>query len=119
MDIVWSSSIESSKKSWELAQQGKLPALRPSRGAGLLGCEMNVIIQSPRDQRVLDWLVQQVGLDAISAACSQLAGGRRPYPSNLAKVLGLTPPESLSLASREVAQAHLDAIYKKLGRTRK
>lgn len=80
---------------------------------------MDVIIQSPRDQRVLDWLIQQAGQEAVSAACHQLAGSRRAYPSNVAKILGLTPPESLTIASREVAQAHLDAIYKKMGRIRK
>lgn len=75
---------------------------------------MNLIVESKRDQRVLDWLVSQVGEEAVANACKHLAGARRAYPSNLAKVLGLRPPADLALASREDVQRHLEAIARLL-----
>ena len=74
-----------------------------------------VIIESKRDQRVFDWLVREVGAEAIARACMELAGARRPYPSNVAKVLGLVPPKQLVVASREDAAAHLAEIARLLG----
>lgn len=56
---------------------------------------MKLIVESTRDQRVLDWLVRQVGQEAIANACMQLAGARRAYVSNIAKVLKLCPPPIL------------------------
>lgn len=38
---------------------------------------MNVVLESDRDRRALDWLVSQVGLAAVELACSQLAGERK------------------------------------------
>lgn len=66
-----------------------------------------VLVTSLRDQRVLEWLVSQVGCDAVEAACSLLPGRRRPYVSNLAKALGLTPPSDLALASPDFARQYL------------
>ncbi len=66
-----------------------------------------VLVISERDQRVLDWLVSQVGHDAVEAACSVLPGRRRKYVSNVAKALGLTPPSDLALAPPDVARQHL------------
>ena len=77
---------------------------------------MDLVIESKRDQRVLEWLIAQVGIEAVAEACGRLAGMRRAYPSNVAKVLGLSPPTELALASREDAQRHLDAIARILGR---
>lgn len=59
----------------------------------LLGADMEIIVESERDQRTLDWLVMQVGPARVAAACAALAGGRRTYVSNVAKALGLEPPE--------------------------
>lgn len=56
---------------------------------------MEVIVESERDQRILDWLISQVGAEGVSAACSSLAGGRRTYVSSVAKALGLEPAEGL------------------------
>jgi hypothetical protein len=71
-----------------------------------------VLIQNARDRRVLDWLICQVGIEAVYSACFQLAGNRKAYPSNLAKFLKLKVPEDLSLTSREEARSHLDDIKK-------
>lgn len=79
---------------------------------------MNLIVESRRDKRVLDWLVTQIGAEAVAKACFQLAGQRRAYVSNVAKVLGLTPPAELALASQEDAQRHLERIYQILGVSR-
>lgn len=76
---------------------------------------MNLIIESNRDQRILDWLVAQVGEEAVANACKQLAGARKLYVSNIAKVLCLCPPIELAVASREDAQRHLEVIHKILG----
>lgn len=68
-----------------------------------------VAVETARDRRVLIWLISQVGEGAVAAACHQLAGQRRPYVSNVAKVLGLTPPDDIALtplndAKRRLAQ---------------
>lgn len=76
---------------------------------------MQIVIESDRDRRVLSWLVEQVGEDAVASACLHLAGRRRAFPSNVAKVLGLSPPKALALASPESAAAHMAAIAKLLG----
>lgn len=76
---------------------------------------MQIVIESDRDRRVLRWLIEQAGEEAVASACLQLAGRRRAFPSNVAKLLGLNPPKSLALASRESAAAHMAAIAKLLG----
>lgn len=76
---------------------------------------MNPIVESKRDERVLAWLVSQVGEESIAAACLCLAGTRRAYPSNIAKVLGVVPPKELAKSSTEDAKQHLDAIAAILG----
>lgn len=68
---------------------------------------MEVVIESERDRRTYEWLVAQVGAEAVSRACQSLAGDRKPFVSNVAKTLGLKPPSDLALASRETAQKHL------------
>jgi hypothetical protein len=75
---------------------------------------MNVILDSERDRRTLAWLVEQVGECALEKACTRLAGQRKPYPSNLAKILGLEPPERLTRPSRAQVQANLAAARKLL-----
>lgn len=48
-----------------------------------------------RDERTIAWLIEQVGFDAVQQACEKIAGNRKLYPTNLAKVLGLSIPESV------------------------
>lgn len=76
---------------------------------------MEPIVETKRDQRVLDWMASQVGHQAIADACVKLAGARRAFPSNLAKLLGLSPPKELALASPEDVEAHLRTIRQILG----
>lgn len=75
---------------------------------------MQVIIESERDRRTYDWLLSQVGEFAMQAACLSLAGNRRLYVSNLAKALGIAPPEELTFAPREAALRHLEQMRKLL-----
>lgn len=71
---------------------------------------MQIVIESERDRRVLNRLVEQAWKDAVASACLQLAGRGRAFPGNLAKVLGLTPPKAPALDSPESAAAQLAAI---------
>lgn len=76
---------------------------------------MNLIVESKRDQRVLDWLVSQVDEEAIANVCKHnCPGARKLYVGNIAKVLGLCHPAELAVTTREEAQRHLEAIHKML-----
>jgi hypothetical protein len=79
----------------------------------------DVIVTSSRDQRVLDWLLAMYGADAINGACAHLAGSRKPFPSNIAKILGATVPAELALTPKAEASRRLAGIKDLLrGRTR-
>lgn len=67
------------------------PAGRPSDTQGQQ--PEGVLVLNERDERAIAWLIEQVGFDAVQQACGQIAGNRKLYPTNLAKVLGLTIPE--------------------------
>lgn len=71
---------------------------------------MDVILESDRDRRALNWLIDQVGLSAVEDACSQLAGQRKAYVSNLAKALKLTLPDSIFATPKDEALVHLTAV---------
>lgn len=75
---------------------------------------MEILIESDRDRRTYDWLLAQVGAAALQDACLSLAGNRRLYVSNLAKVLELTPPADLAIAPRESALRHLEKMREML-----
>lgn len=55
------------------------------------------IIENDRDRRAFSWLCEQVGADAIAEAVERLPGNRRPYLTNIARVLGLEPPRLLDV----------------------
>lgn len=76
---------------------------------------MDVIVVSERDRRTLDWLIERVGREAVAQACTRLAGQRKPYLSNVAKALGLKPPASLEVPTREEALARLSDLRRLLG----
>jgi hypothetical protein len=61
-----------------------------------------VVVANERDRRTLAWLIATVGEPAILEACSALAGGRRPYVSNLCKVLQVIPPQDVLREARAV-----------------
>jgi hypothetical protein len=75
---------------------------------------MDVVVESDRDRRTLDWLINEVGVVAVENACCQLAGQRKLYVSNIAKALGLTPPDIVFRPTRDEARARLAAIKKTL-----
>lgn len=82
------------------------PAGQPTHAVGQQ--PEGVLVETARDQRVLDWLLQEAGPEAVADAVHRLAGHRRPYVSNIAKSLGLTPPEDLKLTPSAEAQRHLE-----------
>ncbi len=49
-------------------------------------------LDNERDRRVLSWLRSTVGDDAIRDAIGRLAGRRKPFVSNLCRVLGVEVP---------------------------
>lgn len=49
-------------------------------------------LDNDRDRRTLAWLRSTVGDEAIRDAVSRLPGRRRPFVSNLTKVLGVDVP---------------------------
>ncbi len=63
-----------------------------------------------RDRRTLAWLRSQVSDEVIAGAVEHLAGARRPFVTNVAKVLGLSIPEGMDRSTREEALRHLAAI---------
>ncbi|KIF83941.1 hypothetical protein [Noviherbaspirillum autotrophicum] len=75
---------------------------------------MDVIVKSDRDQRTLDWLVAQVGESVVEGACTKLAGARKPYVSNIAKILGLTPPDEMMQTPRDTAKQRIAVIKQML-----
>jgi len=73
-----------------------------------------ILLLNDRDRRTLAWLRSQVSDEAIAAAVERLVGARRPFVSNVAKVLGLIVPEGMDRSTREEALRHLAAIRAKL-----
>jgi len=71
---------------------------------------LGVIVDNAQDARTLAWLRVSVGDDAIRGAVSALAGSRKPYLSNLAKLLGVDLPSELEVADRDTARAHIQHI---------
>lgn len=69
------------------------PAGRPSDTRGQQ--PEGVLVLNARDERAISWLIDQAGLDAVQQACGRIAGNRKLYPSNLAKILGLSIPQSV------------------------
>lgn len=69
------------------------PAGRPSDTRGLQ--PEGVLVLNARDERAISWLIEQVGFESVQQACRKLAGSRKPYPTNLARVLGLSIPQSV------------------------
>ena len=72
----------------------------------------DVIVESDRDRRVYDYLVQTCGITRVVNARNQLPGRTRPYVSNLAKMLGVTIPDAVIITPREEARRHLAEIKK-------
>lgn len=69
------------------------PAGRPSDARGQQ--PEGVIVLNSRDERAIAWLIEQAGVEAVQHACERIAGHRKLYPTNLAKILGLVIPQSV------------------------
>lgn len=80
-------------------------AVAPVAGSSPQLAALPVLIESRRDERVLQWLIAQAGPDDVATAVSQLAGARRPYLSNVCKLLGLVPPAELAKEPADPAVA--------------
>lgn len=80
---------------------GGSPAGRPTDAVGQQ--PEGVLALNARDERAIAWMIEQVGFEAVQEACGRLAGQRRRYPTNLAKVLGLTIPNSVVSTPASVA----------------
>ncbi len=76
--------------------------------------DLGVVVANDQDRRTLAWLRQQVGDEAITDAVSRLAGGRRPYLSNVAKLLGLALPSRLEATDPTTARRNLAAIRQQI-----
>ncbi len=77
-----------------------------------------MITDNERDERTAAWLIEQYGAEAVAQAESQLTGARKPYPSNIAKILGAELPESLKYASKETARAHIAKMKETLAKSK-
>lgn len=84
-----------------------------------MATQMEPLITNERAKREWDYIVTKVGEERARAAIAQIPGNRRPYPLNIARVLGIRFPESVTNppASREVALKHLEEIRKKFFRS--
>lgn len=79
---------------------------------------MEPLITNPRAAREWAWIVQQVGEQAALEALGKLPGNRRPYPLNVARVLGLRLPPDLAQEplDREKARQRIAALRRALAR---
>lgn len=73
-----------------------------------------MIIQNERDERAAAWLLEKFGAEALAEAEARLKGSRRPYPSNLAKVLGVALPETLKRTENAAAREKLAELRRML-----
>ena len=89
----------------------------PAGGAVDVGGQQpaGILKLNDRDERALAWLIEQAGVDAVESACSRLAGHRRPYVSNLARVLGLRIPEDVVATPRATALERIHDLRQRFG----
>ena len=67
-----------------------------------------MITENERDRRTAAWLIETCGAEAVAEAETRIAGARKPYPSNIAKVLGvITLPEALKRTENASARQKL------------
>ena len=92
-------------------------AATPAGGATDTGGQQpaGVLQLNDRDERALAWLIEQVGVDAVVSACERLAGHRKRYVSNVAKVLGLRIPEDIGVTPRATALERIHDLRRRFG----
>lgn len=69
-----------------------------------------VLVETLKDERCLSYLVSQKGEEAVRDAVTRLAGNRKPYVSNVARILGVKFPDSVEITPQEVGRARLRDI---------
>lgn len=69
-----------------------------------------VVLMNDRDRRTLQWLRDSVGDDRVAAAIQQISGERKPYLTNICKVLGVTPPSGVRVTEAQDARKHLEVL---------
>jgi hypothetical protein len=77
-------------------------------------------LDNDRDRRVLAWLRSTVGDEAIRDAIGRIAGRRKPFVSNLCRVLGVDVPPAVvepsrAVLSRDEAKQRLEELKRRLG----
>lgn len=92
------------------------PAGRPSDTRGQQ--PEGVLVLNPRDERAIAWLIEKAGVNAVQQACEKIAGNRKLYPSNLARILGLSLPKSVIDTPTSVARDRIRALLALLSSNR-
>ncbi|SAL53583.1 hypothetical protein AWB71_02881 [Caballeronia peredens] len=77
---------------------------------------LDVIVESGRDQRTLEYLISVCGIKRVKRARADIPGERRPYVSNLAKILGVTIPIEVLATPRPEAQRKISDLKDKLAK---
>lgn len=73
-----------------------------------------MITENERDRRTAAWLIETYGAEAVAEAETRIAGARKPYPSNIAKVLGASLPEALKRTENAAARQKLAELRRML-----
>ena len=79
-----------------------------------LAGELGVELTNARAAREFNWLLHSVGTTGVCDAMATLHSGRRVFPLNIARALGLRLPASLAITPHAEAQANLAALRARL-----
>ncbi|WP_165987862.1 cryptic plasmid protein A [Caballeronia sp. SBC1] len=77
---------------------------------------LDIIVESERDQRTLDYLISTCGFARVRGAREKLPGETRPYVSNLAKFLGVTIPIEVLATPQSEARQHITELKERLAK---
>ena len=69
----------------------------------------DIVVLNDRDRRVLLWLKSRFSEEQLLQALGNLSGQRRPFLSNVCKVLDVAVPDSVLVTPAEEARKHLNA----------
>jgi hypothetical protein len=84
--------------------------------------EVDILVETSRDRRALCYLLSEFGEAAVCSARERLAGSRRPYVSNVAKVMGVKIPVIVETTNSPVAEdelAKMSSILKRVHEVKK
>lgn len=91
-------------------------------GAAAPATPLPVIVETDTDKRCLRYIVDLYGKKSVLEACDKLPGSRKPYISNIIKIMNITIPEAiktptdhkLSAQKRESAKQNIANARKML-----